>query len=180
MEGELILETARRARAGDVEAFEMLVLRHAPELYRLAAAIVGESEARDLTQESLLAAWTQLPRLRDPDRFLPWARRILVNRCRNHLRSRSRRLSVLPLEPGHDVPEPRDFRDPLHARLLLAPAFESLTPEHRALLALHYAADLSISEAAEALGLRLGTAKSRLNAALVALRRALPASETDR
>jgi RNA polymerase sigma-70 factor (ECF subfamily) len=173
MEGELILDTARRAQSGDLEAFEMLAERHAPSLYRLAAAIVGEADARDLTQESLLAAWSGLPKLRDPDRFLPWARRILVNRCRNHLRTRSRRPSAISLAPEHDVPAAGDFRDPVHARMVLRPAFESLTPDQRALLALHYVSDLSIRECAESLGVRLGTAKSRLNAALAALRRAL-------
>jgi RNA polymerase sigma-70 factor (ECF subfamily) len=57
--------------------------------------------------------------------------------------------------------------------MVLRPAFESLTPDQRALLALHYVSDLSIRECAESLGVRLGTAKSRLNAALAALRRAL-------
>lgn len=66
MEGDLALEATRRARAGDGLAFEVLAERHAPDLYPLAASIVGEADARDLTQESLLAAWTQLPRLRDP------------------------------------------------------------------------------------------------------------------
>jgi RNA polymerase sigma-70 factor (ECF subfamily) len=177
MEGEFILDNARRAQSGDLEAFEMLAEQHAPSLYRLAAAIVGEADARDLTQDSLLAAWTQLPKLRDPDRFVPWARRILVNRCRNHVRTRSRRPSTLSLAPEHEVAQAGDFRDPVHARLVLGTAFEALTADQRSLLALHYAADLSIRESAEALGLRIGTAKSRLNGALAALRRAIAPGE---
>ena len=85
------LELVRRAQAGEREAFEMLVDRHANEVYRLASAIVGEADARDVTQESLVQAWTKLPRLRDADAFAPWLRRICVNRCRNWLRSRKRR-----------------------------------------------------------------------------------------
>jgi RNA polymerase sigma-70 factor (ECF subfamily) len=178
MEGEFILDTARRAQSGDLEAFEMLAEQHAQSLYRLAAAIVGEADARDLTQDSLLAPWTQLPKLRDPDRFLPWARRILVNRCRNHLRTRSRRPSTLSLTPDDDVPSGSDFRDPVHARLVLGSAFEALTADQRALLALHYVSDLSIRECAESMGVRVGTVKSRLNAALAALRRSIgPAEE---
>jgi RNA polymerase sigma-70 factor (ECF subfamily) len=172
MEGELTLEAARRARAGDLVAFEALAERHAPDLYRLAVAIVGEGDARDLTQESLLAAWTQLPSLRDPERILPWMRRILVNRCRNHIRARGRRTAAVDLDSA-EVGADGDFTDPVHARLVLDGAFERLTDDQRAVLALHYAAGLSIRDAAEVLGLRVGTAKSRLNAALTVMRRAI-------
>jgi RNA polymerase sigma factor (sigma-70 family) len=71
------------------------------------------------------------------------------------------------LEPRHD------FRAAAEARAILEPAFESLTADQRAVLALHYSMGLSISEAAEALGIRVGTAKSRLSAGLAALRREL-------
>lgn len=172
MEVDLALEATRRARAGDGLAFEVLAERHAPDLYRLAATIVGEADARDLTQESLLAAWRQLPRLRDPERILPWLRRILVNRCRNHLRDRRRRPTTQPLDTA-EVGVGGDFTDPVHARLVLDKAFDGLSGDQRAILGLHYAAGLSIRDAAEVLGVRVGTAKSRLNAALTVMRRAI-------
>ncbi len=56
----------------------MLIERHAAETYRLAAAIVGEADARDVAQEAFVAAWQQLPRLRDANAFSPWLRRICV------------------------------------------------------------------------------------------------------
>ncbi|MGI8930620.1 MAG: RNA polymerase sigma factor, partial [Candidatus Limnocylindria bacterium] len=52
----------------------MLVEQHATEMYRVAAAIVGEADARDLTQETFVTAWTQLPRLREPAAFSGWLR----------------------------------------------------------------------------------------------------------
>lgn len=57
--------------------------------------------------------------------------------------------------------------------MLLAPAFEGLSDDQRAVLALHYGMGYSIAEAADALDVRVGTAKSRLNAGLNVLRRAL-------
>lgn len=72
--------------------------------------------------------------------------------------------AVLP-DPGGD------FRGAVEARAVLEPAFESLTPDQRAVLALHYSMGYSISESADALGIRSGTAKSRLSAGLAALRR---------
>ena len=170
------MELVRRAQAGDREAFEMLVEQHAAETYRLAAAIVGETDARDVAQESFVAAWQQLPRLRDAAAFGPWLRRITVNRCRNWLRARSRRVrpsSVQTDEAAH-LPDPhRDFRSAVEARMVLEPAFESLSPDQRAVLALHYSMGYSIAETADALELRVGTAKSRLNAGLAALRTAI-------
>jgi len=156
----------------------MLVEQHATEMYRVAASIVGEADARDVTQESFVAAWTQLPRLRRPDAFPGWLRRICVNRCRNWLRASRRRgqHASLDLDDGLSDRLPdrsRDFRGGVEARMLLAPAFEGLSDDQRAVLALHYGMGYSIAEAADALDVRVGTAKSRLNAGLNVLRRAL-------
>ncbi len=156
----------------------MLVERHATELYRLAAAIVGEVDARDLTQEAFVKAWTDLPRLRQPESFPFWLRRICVNRCRNWLRASGRRGRPISLDADDTFADRlhdgrRDFRGAIEARVVIQPAFEGLTPDQRAMLVLHYTFGYSIAEAADALDVRVGTAKSRLNAGLVALRRAV-------
>ncbi len=154
----------------------MLVEQHATETYRLAAAIVGSTDAADVTQEAFVAAWQQLPKLRDRDAFAPWLRRICVNRARNWLRTRKRRPQAVA--DVHDdaastvLPDARgDFRAAAEARAVLEPAFEALSPDQRAVLALHYSMGFSLAETADALGLRVGTAKSRLSAGLAALRK---------
>lgn len=176
------MELVRRAQAGDREAFEMLVERHAAEVYRLAAAIVNEFDARDISQESFVAAWTTLPKLRDPDAFQTWLRRICVNRCRNWLRS-SRRRPWSPLDTddlGATLADSRaDFRIASEARAVLEPAFERLTTDQRTIVALHYSMGYSIAEVAEILDVRIGTAKSRLNAGLNRLRAAIDSPATD-
>lgn len=161
----------------------MLVDRHAAEIYRLASAIVGEFDARDVTQEVFVQAWTKLPRLRGADAFAPWLRRMCVNRCRNWLRS-SRRRPTTSLDADHSLTDHfvdpgRDFRAAVEARAVLEPTFERLSPDQRAVLALHYSMGYSIAECAEALDVRVGTAKSRLNAGLNALRRAVTTAERD-
>ena len=155
----------------------MLVERHAGETYRLAAAIVGAADARDVAQEAFMAAWQQLPRLRDESSFAPWLRRICVNRSRNWLRSRDRRGRPSSLDADAGAWElsdgRRDFRGAVEARALLEPAFERLSPDQRAVLALHYSMGYSIADAADALGVRVGTAKSRLSSGLARLRHAI-------
>lgn len=162
----------------------MLVERHAAETYRLAVAIVGPVDARDVTQETFVAAWQQLPRLREPDAFAPWLRRICVNRSRNWLRAASRRGHPASLDADDGqaarLPDPRrDFRGAVEARVILESAFQLLTPDQRAMLALHYSLGFSIAEAADALGIRIGTAKSRLNAGLNVLRGSVISSERE-
>lgn len=66
-----------------------------------------------------------------------------------------------------------DFRPAVEASATLATAYGSLTDDQRTVLALHYGLGYSLAETAHALGIRAGTAKSRLNAALEVMRRAL-------
>ncbi len=170
-------EMVREASEGRAEAFEALVHRYGSDMYRLARAIVGPDDASDVAQEAFVAAWRDLPRLRQPERFEPWLRKIVVNRSRNALRARRRR----PTEPLENMPDrepatPRaDFRDAVHARDALEAAFNQLSADHRAAVVLHYGIDLSIRDTAEAMGVAVGTAKSRLHTALGRLRAVLEA-----
>lgn len=154
----------------------MLVKHHAAEIYRLTSAIVGTDDAADVAQETFVVAWQQLPKLRDAGAFTPWLRRVCVSRSRNWLRARGRR-PMAALHIGDEATSATlsdpggDFRGAVEARVVLEPAFESLKPDQRAVLALHYSLGYSIAASADALGIRVGTAKSRLSAGLAALRR---------
>lgn len=172
MREEAHLDLVPRARDGDLDAFDQLVLLHTPAAYRIAVAVVGETLARDLVQDAFLAAWQQLPRLRDPERFGPWLHRIVVNRGRSMLRSR-RAVREIPVSAWHEgtLVAPHDGMGAAEARAVLASTFAALSFDQRAIIALHYAAGLSLREVAEALDVPVGTAKSRLAAALEALRK---------
>jgi RNA polymerase sigma-70 factor (ECF subfamily) len=168
-----------RAQARDRDAFEMLVERHLGDVHRIAVAIVGPADAMDITQETFVVAWQQLRHLRNPNAFTGWLRRICVNSARQWLRRTRRRGAITSIETGAATgpmeltDHQPDFRAAVEARAVLEPAIERLSPEQRALLALHYTLGYSIADAADALGIRVGTAKSRLNAALNALRRSI-------
>jgi RNA polymerase sigma factor (sigma-70 family) len=144
------------------------------EIYRLALAIVGVDDAADVAQDVLVIAWRGRHRLRDETHAAAWLRRIVVNRCIDLGRRRSRTVRTIALEavtdrmhPRLDAPEPRGFD------IEIDRALRSMPVEQRAVLALHYAADLPLTDVAEALGIPAGTAKSRLHAALERLRTAL-------
>ena len=77
--------------AGDHDAFAALAGAAADRLYGLARMILRDPDrAEDATQEALVKAWRELPRLRDPDRFEAWLRRLLVNACYDEARRAGR------------------------------------------------------------------------------------------
>ena len=147
--------------------------RHAVAIHRLAVAIVGPDEAADVTQDVLVLAWQRLPQLRDPANEAAWLRRIVVNRCLDRGRAASRRVRTIPML-GDDTQHPAALPpatpgfDPA-----IETALRGLPIDQRAVIALHYALDLSIAEVAAALKVPVGTAKSRLAAGLQQLRRDL-------
>jgi RNA polymerase sigma-70 factor (ECF subfamily) len=166
-----------RARTGDLDAFEAIVRARTDAVYRLSLAILGnEADARDATQETLVAAWRQLPRLREPERFEAWLQRIAVNTARMTLRSRSRR-RVREITSGGDVRTPPAVPGPDADARVLGLALERLGFDPRAVLGLHPVEGRPVAEIADLLGIPVGTVKSRLFHARQALDRAIVAAE---
>ena len=145
-------ELVRRAQLGSSAAFEQLVLARGPSLYRyLAVRLRDEADARDALQETLIAAWQGLPNLRTASRFWPWLCGIAAHKAVDVARRRSQEAAQEIDQPASDDEEIAAFRDAVAA-----------LPEHfRQVLLLRYLLGLSEAEAADALGTRVGTVKSR-------------------
>ena len=174
-----------RARRGDATAFDALVASRLDRCYRLAWSILlNDDDAADATQEAFLAAWRQLPRLRDARAFDGWLNRIVANAARmgRRHRIRLREVQVRPLagdpakEAGGGVPAvdvaPSDF-ERVHDADAIGRAFDRLREHERLILALHYVEERPVVEIARTLGVPVGTAKWRLHAARQALEQAL-------
>jgi RNA polymerase sigma-70 factor (ECF subfamily) len=166
----------RRAAGGDTAAFEQLVSTRADRVFRIARAILGnDADAGDAAQDAFVSAWRELPRLREPDNFDAWLRRILVNACRARLRGR-RRVREISLDATHDRREAGPtIPDQVGDTDLLAHAFERLDPDKRSILVLHYLDHEPVAAIASTLGVPVGTAKWRLSEARAARARALAA-----
>jgi RNA polymerase sigma factor (sigma-70 family) len=132
--------------------------------------------ARDATQQTLLTAWQELPRLRDPDRFEAWICRILVRDCHREGRKASRWLPVLPDRPGPD-PVVVDSSGLVITRDRLERAFCRLNLDQRLAVVLHYYLDLPPAIIADRLDIPVGTVHSRLHRALHAMHAAIDADE---
>ncbi len=164
-----------RAQAGDRDAFEMLVRQKVDAVYRTAYAILGsEADAQDATQETFIAAWRSLPRLREPDKFPAWLGRITTNACRMSLRHR-RSVREIPMGPD-DHASGASYAPPdgsVAEAQAFDRAFERLPVEQRALLVAHHLEGRSLADIAQELEVPVGTVKSRLHTARAALERSL-------
>lgn len=167
----------QRARAGDVDAYAVLVRRHAQVAVRTAALLGAGTEAEDVVQEALVKAYRSLGRFRDGAAFRPWLLRIVANETHNLHRSgvrRGARERAVGLDPSFATPA-----DPAAAvagaeldRRVLA-AVHALPERLRLVVTCRYLLELSEAETATVLALPRGTVKSRLSRGLATLRQTL-------
>jgi RNA polymerase sigma-70 factor (ECF subfamily) len=187
-------ELVAMAAGGDAAAFDLLLAPRLDRLFRVAMAICRhESDARDATQNASVLAWRELPRLRDHGRFDAWISQILVNSCRATLRSRRRgAIREISADVGRDAtafgsaggafrgvsvrePATPPVEDRLAEQEAIQRAFERLSPDQRAILALHYVEERPVAEIGQLLQIAVGTVKWRLFRARRALDAALKA-----
>lgn len=167
-----------RARRGDHDAFAELARAAVVRLDRAARLILRDPElARDAVQEGLIRAWRDLRKLRDPDRFDAWLYRLTVNACVDLARHRRRRVIEVELTALHQPAQPDT--SVAHAdRQLVDQVLRELDEQGRAIVVLHYYLGLPLTDVAATLSIPLGTVKSRLHRALVAMRVAMEAEPT--
>lgn len=158
-----------RARAGDLDAFELIVRARMDAVYRLTAAILGdEADASDAAQETFIVAWRQIGRLRDADRFDAWIQRVAVNAARMTMRARSRR-RVREIRSSEVASLDGMRATPSADAGILDQALRGLAVDQRAILVLHHLDGQPLTELALIFDIPVGTAKSRLFAARRAL-----------
>jgi RNA polymerase sigma-70 factor, ECF subfamily len=165
-----------RAMRGDHDAFAALIGAATNRLYAMACLILRDTDrAEDATQEAIVRAWRELPRLREPDRFAAWLRRLTVNACFDEARQVKRRaeISLVHLSERSTADSSGAFVE--HDRV--DRAFRRLPFDQRTVLVLQHHFDLSHTEIAETLGIPVGTVKSRIRYGAAALRASLDADD---
>ncbi|HEY2308958.1 MAG TPA: RNA polymerase sigma factor [Streptosporangiaceae bacterium] len=163
----------------DPERFAEIFDRHADGIYRYAARRLGQQAAADVVSEVFLAAFRNRRRY-DSCRTdaRPWLYGIAANVISQHVRTQRRQASVLaavPATPPADVVAEEALGRVTAARLrpLIVRALDQLSGDDRELVLLVAWAGLSYEQAAQALGIPLGTVRSRLHRIRVKLRRAV-------
>jgi RNA polymerase sigma factor (sigma-70 family) len=165
-----------RSRAGDADAFGIIFERHARAIYNYCFRRVGDwAAAEDLVSVVFLEAWRRRDVELPPDKVLPWLFGIATNVVRNRRRTERRHahaLSRVPApQPGTGFSDDADERlddERLMSRVL---AFVAQLPEREQdVLTLCAWCELSYEDAALALGIPVGTVRSRLSRARARLR----------
>jgi RNA polymerase sigma factor (sigma-70 family) len=161
-----------RARRGEMEAFEALYKRHSSAIFGLTLRMLqNRADAEDMLQEIFLQAYDRLPSFEGRSAFGTWLYRLSVNRCLDHLRSRSAK------EQNRTEPLTTDF--PGHSAavgargLELERAIGELPASSRAAFLLHHVAGFDHKEVGEMMGIAVGTSKSLVHRARTRLKEAL-------
>jgi RNA polymerase sigma-70 factor (ECF subfamily) len=159
---------------GDVNAFERLVLEYEKSVYNIALRMTGNSEdASDMTQEAFIKAYNSLQSFRGDSKFSVWLYRIATNVCLDFLRSKSRKPTVslsvednegeeVQLDVADESQSPELLLDRQMTRESVRRGLDTLSPEYRQILLLREIQGLSYDEISQALGLEVGTVKSRI------------------
>lgn len=167
-----------RVKGGDGAAYMELVGEYRIRLYRKASSLIGDPEdAEDVLQDALMTAYKALPRFRGESGIYTWLYRIVVNKCRDFLRSRKStkndslevyepilsddRISV---EKNHELSDDAGY---------LIEKIKGLDTKYRQILISRYYDDLSYEEIANLIEVNIGTVKSRLFKARELLKRSI-------
>jgi RNA polymerase sigma-70 factor, ECF subfamily len=148
-------------------------------LVRVLTAAGGDAaDAADAVQEAFVQAYVHWRRVRAYDDPVAWVRRVALHRLLNAHRSRERRARALGRfgARADEVAAPAEAGD---RRVDLSRALAQLPPRQRAVVALHYFAQLSVREVADAMGTSEGTVKSQLHDARRTLGRHLEVMSHD-
>lgn len=164
-----------RVRAGDAEAFGQLFERHAKAIYNYCFRRTGEwAVAEDLVSITFLEAWRRRDKSLPGEKVLPWLYGIATNVLRNRRRSEARfaaALRRLPEPPTDEAETIIDERlDDERQMQLLLRLIAQLPKREQDVFVLCAWSDLSYDEAAVALGIPIGTVRSRLSRARQRLR----------
>jgi RNA polymerase sigma-70 factor (ECF subfamily) len=180
------MQLVRRAKRGDVQAFEELVRRYDRNVFRIAQHITQNREdAEDVVQEAFLKAYRNLAKFQEQSKFYTWLVRIAVNEALMKLRRKKpgRTVSLdeeikteddsLPREVADWSPNPEQMYNQAELREILTRTIQGLPAGFRTVFVLRDVEGLSTEETAQALELSIPAVKSRLLRARLKLRERL-------
>lgn len=176
----------RKAKNGDVHAFENLIEIHRKRVYNIALKMLhNQEDAYDITQEVFIRVFKSMKEFREEASFSTWIYRITKNACLDELRKRKNKATVsmdedLETEDGtikrqvEDCsPGPDALYESMELRDIVRTAIELLSDEHKFVIILRDLQGFSYEEIAKVLECPEGTVKSRINRARKALKEIL-------
>ena len=169
---DLDLGLVKRAKAGDYQAFDLLVLKYQSRLISIAFKLVRDIQiAEDLVQDSFIKSFKSIDSFREDSTFYTWIYRITVNTSKNYLVSKKRKDELLQtdiskeenhvIEPiDKDTPEDFFYANQLHK--IIIESLNRLGEDTKTALTLREFDGLSYEQIAEVVNCPVGTVRSRI------------------
>ena len=171
------MRIVRKVLAGDVNAFEQLVIENQKSVYNLALKIMkNESDALDLSQDVFLKAYTNLENFRGDSRFSVWLYRLAYNACIDASRKSKAGMNIsltvqdedsesAELDLTDNKPLPEEETERRETQLEVQAAIQELPEDQRKIIVMREFSDMAYEDIAATLGISVGTVKSRLSRA---------------
>lgn len=168
-------ELAIACQSGDRKAFQRLVRQYQEKVRGLVYSILSDPDTMDdLVQEIFIKVYTSINRFEHRSNLGTWIYRIAVNHCRDEIRRRRVRrffsMEKMELDPMEMSPTADKALLKKERIELVRWGLSKVSEKHRTIIVLRDFEDMSYEEIAEVLNLELGTVKSRLNRARLALK----------
>ena len=171
------IRIVRKVLAGDVNAFEQLVIENQKSVYNLALKIMkNESDALDVSQDVFLKAYTNLENFRGDSRFSVWLYRLAYNACIDASRKSKTGMNVsltvqdedsesAELDLADTKPLPEEETERRETQREVQAAIQELPEDQRKIIVMREFSDMAYEDIASTLGISVGTVKSRLSRA---------------
>lgn len=183
MENELENALIKKAKAGNMTAFERLIISYEQSVYNIAYRMFNnEEDAKDMSQEVFIKVYKNIAKFDENSKFYTWLHRITVNTCIDEIRRRKGKETnsiddIVEMDEGNlkkqyqsDSKTPEDKLISKENIENIKAAISSLSENHKMLIILRDIQGLSYLEISEITGISLGTVKSRLARARVHLK----------
>jgi RNA polymerase sigma-70 factor (ECF subfamily) len=171
------MRIVRKVLAGDVNAFEQLVVENQKSVYNLALKIMkNESDALDVSQDVFLKAYTNLENFRGDSRFSVWLYRLAYNACIDASRKSKTGMNIsltvqdedsesAELDLADTKPLPEEETERRETQREVQAAIQELPEDQRKIIVMREFSDMAYEDIAASLGISVGTVKSRLSRA---------------
>ncbi len=164
-------ELVARVQAGDMKAFNLLVMRYQGRVASILSRFVKADDVEEIAQESFMKAYKAINSFRSESAFYTWLYRIAVNTAKNHLTAQKKFTNDLPLDDDEnfefhhnlaDIQTPDSFLEEECLKQVILKAFANLSEDLREAITLREIEGLSYEEISEKMGCPVGTVRSRI------------------
>ena len=170
-------ELVRRAQAGDINAFEELMIRHQRRVFAIVGGILrGREDVEDVAQQVFIKVFQSLRRFDRRSAFSTWLYKVTVNECWDYLRKKRARPLVYEADLSEEQAQQLETRHPVgteggatasadrraELRDMLDRLLAEMTEEEQTMLMLKEVEGFSVEEIGEVFGLNVNTVKVRL------------------